>query len=132
MVAHDGEVFEVQSASFRAFDRNAVSAVCISRNIVVVEESCFSGCHLLHTVGFEGDSHLGEIAPSAFFSCVLLTSIAIPSSVGLLGRQCFYNCTALESVSSERPSRLLTIEDEAFLNCRSLNFLSIPASMTSI
>jgi hypothetical protein len=131
-ISHDGKVFEIRSVSSGALQFSGLSAVCLSRNVAKLGEACFMECRALHTVAFEGGSHLGEIGSGAFCICALLRSIAIPSFVRRLGASCLNSCRSLQSATFERPSRLAAIGQFAFADCQLLNWISIPASVTAI
>ena len=73
-----------------------------------------------------------EISGSAFHSCTLLTSVAIPDSVTSIGSYAFKGCTGLTSVKFGDNSQLTSIGYDAFYSCTSLTSITIPDSMTSI
>jgi len=70
------------------------------------------------------------IKPSAFATCVSLTSVTMPSSVTTIGSFAFLSCTGLTSVSLS--SNLKTIPYQGFWGCSSLKSVVIPAGVTTI
>jgi hypothetical protein len=70
------------------------------------------------------------IKPSAFATCVSLTSVTMPSSVTSIGSFAFLSCTGLTSVSLS--SNLKTIPYQGFWGCSSLKSVVIPAGVTTI
>ena len=93
--------------------------------------------------GYEGDIIIPEtvmsnrasylitsIGENAFFSCTLLTSIALPNSIKSIGMGSFTYCESLTSITI--PDSVKVIANMAFFHCESLTEITIPGSVKSI
>jgi hypothetical protein len=132
-VFHEGQVFDILSvAPYALGDSSSICALCVSRNVAILEENSLLSCYRLEIVVFESGSRLRDIRPWAFGECPSLRSIAIPSFVGVLETDCFAACRSLQSMMFEPPCKLAAIETSALLLCESLRWLCLPASVTAI
>ena len=93
--------------------------------------------------GYEGDIIIPEtvvsnkvsylitsIGENAFFSCTLLTSIALPNSIKSIGMGSFTYCESLTSTTI--PDSVKVIANMAFYRCSSLTEITIPNSVKSL
>lgn len=107
----------VSDLCYFAFESsNYLQEVTISKNIKVIEGSCFAGCEKLETVLLPDG--LLEITRNAFNGCNNLKNISIPNTVTTISSYAFYNCSSLETISI--PISVYSIGEKAFYECPSL------------
>ena len=74
--------------------------------------------------------NITTIVTTAFYSCNLLTAIAIPSCITTIGSHAFCYCKSLATIAI--PDSVTTIGVDAFKGCASLTTVAIPDSVTTI
>jgi hypothetical protein len=78
-----------------AFSYCGLKSIVIPSSVIILNESSFSCCESLESVGFESGSRLERIEKSAFARTKLI-SIALPSSVMGLNESGFYESLFLD------------------------------------
>ena len=76
-----------------------ITDVQAGKDIAVIEPSAFRSCVYLTTFTLADDSALETIDSYAFQNCSSLKEIVLPAKLTKLGREAFYNCTGLTSIT---------------------------------
>lgn len=95
----------------------------------VVGMGTFIGSNLIIPSEYNGKP-VTSIGNEAFYSCEILTRVAISDGVASIGIGAFYGCRNLKSVII--PDSVTLIDDYAFTACTSLTSVVIPDSVTMI
>ncbi len=142
----------VVKIGFGAFDScKNLTEVSFSTKIQTIEEYAFNGTPwlagkqneaplvIVNNLLINGEKCSGEIiipdgvaeiAESAFFHCLSLTSVVIPDSVKKIGNRAFAECSELSSVIL--PHGITEICEESFMECVTLKRIEIPEGVKEI
>ena len=139
-----------------AFQNSGIESINISKNILKIGSSAFSGCTNLisidlsnmdmNTTGsslsaniFKDATKLKEvllpkniksIPESTFMGCIELEEFTIPETVTTLGNSAFNGCSNLTSVTIL--GNLTSIGNSTFNECNLLEEITLPSTLTSI
>ena len=139
-----------------AFQNSGIESINISKNILKIGSSAFSGCTNLISIDlssmdmntsgaslganiFKDATKLKEvllpkniksIPESTFMGCVELEEFTIPDTVTTLGNSAFNGCSSLTSV--QVLGNLASIGNSAFYECNLLEEITLPNSLSSI
>lgn len=82
-----------------------IKDLVIGRKLALIDESAFSGCTSLVSIGFASGVHVDlTIGDRAFSGCLRLRQLTLPQFVAALGNGAFQNCTQLTQVEVQRDS----------------------------
>lgn len=116
-------------------DKESLTAIVISKNIVSIGDSAFEGCINLSKVTFEaGGTDTLTIGARAFYNCESLVSIELPARTVSIGEECFkYYQTNIRRLSYVTLNEgLKTIGDAAFFYTSNLVQINIPSTVEYI
>lgn len=119
-----GEVIIPDSISFignDAFkDCSSLKSVSLAdKNCKYIADGAFSGCRLLNSFTFVGESGLEKIGNETFLDAQDLTSIVFPRTIKEVGAGAFQD-SGLETVVFNEPRYQVTLHPFAFGNCYKL------------
>lgn len=126
-------VMSIGGAVFK--DKENVTEIVITKNIVSIGDSAFEGCVNLSKVTFEnGGTDLLTIGAKAFYNCESLESIELPARTESIGNECFeYFATENRGLTYVTLNEgLKTIGDNAFSYTSNLEQINIPSTVEYI
>ncbi|MBE6677316.1 MAG: leucine-rich repeat domain-containing protein [Ruminococcaceae bacterium] len=139
---------------------NALGAVALADDIVIIPDYCFYSCASLRGIKFgetenampESVSAVGKgafaycenlvnmalssnitvLPDSVFEGCAYLSKLTVHESLTSIGNNAFSGCTNLNSVDFAEDGSLSTVGNSAFAYCVSLNSVSLPDSVENL
>lgn len=120
----DCDITGIKDEAFK--ERDDLSEIELSENIVSIGEYVFSKCTALHTVKLP--DNLTTIGPAAFHYTSVLDTVDIPDSVITIGNACFWASGISHVVIPEGITSITSMFD----HCYNLVDITLPQTLTNI
>ena len=121
----------LETIGTQAFEDNgSIETLFIPNSVHTMEQEAFSGLGALHTVTFESQSPLEELAPRLFSEATNLSDITLPDNLITIRGNVFRNNEGITEL--DLPESANDFRAEAFADMRALETFEFPEGITEI